>query len=228
MRKVMNSWGLTRQPTACASVKDGLLCTSILALKPPNPGNHEVDTLAVSTAGTSVMVLRTSSWAFRRACQVGCAPFGKPIFMASTWSGSKPSGVWMRATKAFIAAPAAAIRRSVNATCPAIRRRCVLRPRTLPRRRDSKENSREQCHRGAEHQHQGVYMDGRFVGKGIERQEGGERIHTLICGDNPQPRAGHREHHRFRQQLADQAAAPGAHRNAHREFMLPRRSAGQH
>src|SRR5258707_11134412 len=132
MRSVRNSCGLTRHSMACASVSEGLPCTSIFAVKPPNPGNHVVETLAVSTPGASVTVLRTNSFAFSRASHPGFAPFGKPMFMEITWSGSNPNLVWMRATNARIAAPAAASSTSVSATWPAISSRCVFRLCVLP------------------------------------------------------------------------------------------------
>ena len=55
MCNVENSCGLTSAKAASAPVSDGLLRMSILALKPLKGGNHVVETLALSTPGTSVM-----------------------------------------------------------------------------------------------------------------------------------------------------------------------------
>src|SRR2546426_10293615 len=82
-----------------------------------------LDTLAVATPGTCATAWRTASFALRRSCQVGFAPFGRARFIAKTWSGSKPNGVWGRATDSFIAPPAPAIHNRPRATLPRVRRR---------------------------------------------------------------------------------------------------------
>ena len=132
MRSVSNSFGLTKAKIASVPVSVGLLRISTLASNPPKGGNHVVDTDAEVTPGTSSIVRRMASFAFNRACQFVFVPFGSAALRAKTWSGSKPSGICVRARKAFVAAPAPAMRRSVRETCPAIRSRCVLRLRALP------------------------------------------------------------------------------------------------
>ena len=78
------------------------------------------------------MTWRMASFEFRRASQFELFPLGRAMFMPTTWSGSNPSAVWVRAMNDFMAAPAPAINRSVSATWPAISSRWVLRLRALP------------------------------------------------------------------------------------------------
>ncbi len=102
-----------------------------------------------------------------------------------------------------------------------------LRPGKLPRRRDAEQNTGEQGHRGAEEQDHGIHMDCGLVGKRVQRQPGGNRIHAAVCGEYAQSRSGHGKQNRFGEQLPDQPRPRGADGNAHREFMLPRRSSGK-
>src|SRR6267143_1243541 len=99
MRSVGNSYGLTSVSTACASVRVGLLCTSILPPNPPSPGNQVVDTLAEDTPGASATTRRTVSFAWMRCGQAGFAPLGTETFITKTWPGSNVPAAAAKAVK---------------------------------------------------------------------------------------------------------------------------------
>ena len=86
--------------------------------------------------------------------------------------------------------------------------------------RHAEEDAGEQRDAGAEDQDGRVDVDRGFVREGIHREHGGDGVDTFVGGENAERRAGDGKQDRLGEQLADQAAAAGADRNADGEFVL--------